>query len=275
MTNALYAADVAMSDLEFERFRAMGRALLGIEFAPQKKALICGRLAKRLRALGLTSYSQYLQLVQRPENGDEMARMVDLLTTHETYFFREPSHFEYVADQILASWPRQRPLRVWSAASSTGEEAYSLAMVLMDRLGEDSPWQVFASDISLEVLARARQGIYGMERIQGIPPDYLKRFCLRGVGHSAGTLRIDSALRQRVEFAPVNLNQPLTGLGEFDLVLLRNVLIYFDGETKAQIVRRVVSQLKPRGWLIVGHSESLNGIESSVHLERPTIYRRR
>ncbi len=266
--------EVAMSDQEFNRFRRLGHELMGIDFSPHKQSLLCGRLAKRLRALGLSSYSQYLDWVQRSENRDEMERMIDLLTTHETYFFREPAHFNFLADQLLSDWPTSRPLRVWRAASSTGEEAYSLAMVLMDRLGGSSPWQIFASDISREVLAKARNGIYSMERTDGISPDYLKRFCLRGVGRSAGTLRIDAPLRQRVEFAVVNLNESLTSLPEFDLIFLRNVLIYFDIEAKRRIVERIVGQLRPGGWLFIGHSESLHGIHEGLHLQRPTVYRR-
>lgn len=266
--------DVVMSEQEFNRFRRLGYELLGIDFSPHKQSLLCGRLAKRLRALGLGSYSHYLDWVQRPANRDEMERMIDLLTTHETYFFREPAHFNFLAEQLLPEWPVTRPLRVWSAASSTGEEAYSLAMVLMDKLGESCPWQIFASDISREVLTKARSGVYSMERINGVSPDYLRRFCLRGVGASEGYLRIDVALRQRVEFAVVNLNESLTALPEFDIIFLRNVLIYFDVDTKKRIVDRIVGQLRPGGWLFIGHSESLHGMHGGVQLQRPTVYRR-
>ncbi|MBQ1782730.1 MAG: protein-glutamate O-methyltransferase CheR [Gammaproteobacteria bacterium] len=266
--------EVGMSDLEFNRFRRLGYELMGIDFSPHKQSLLCGRLAKRLRAFGFSSYSQYLDWVQCPEHRDEMERMIDLLTTHETYFFREPAHFKFLAEQLLPDWPSSRPLRVWSAASSTGEEAYSLAMVLMDRLGEHCPWQIFASDISREVLAKARNGIYSMERTDGISPDYLKRYCLRGVGPSAGTLRIDGPLRRRVDFAVVNLNESLTALPEFDVVFLRNVLIYFDVEAKRRIVERIVGQLRPGGWLFIGHSESLHGLHDGLRLHRPTVYRR-
>ena len=266
--------DVVMSEQEFNRFRRLGYELLGIDFSPHKQSLLCGRLAKRLRALGLGSYSHYLDWVQRPDNRDEMERMIDLLTTHETYFFREPAHFSFLAEQLLPEWPSTRPLRVWSAASSTGEEAYSLAMVLMDKLGETCPWRIFASDISREVLVRARSGVYSMDRTNGISSDYLRRFCLRGVGASEGSLRIDVSLRQRVEFEVVNLNECLAALPEFDLIFLRNVLIYFDLDTKKRIVDRIVGQLRPGGWLFIGHSESLHGMHGELQLQRPTVYRR-
>lgn len=147
-------------------------------------------------------------------------------------------------------------------------------MVLADRVGADAHWEVFASDISREVVEKARAGVYAMNRIDGIPPDYLRRFCLRGVGSREGTLQVDPALRRRVRFDQVNLNEALVGVGEFDVVFLRNVLIYFDLPTKRRIVERVARQLRPGGWLFIGHSESLNGLDLALRQERPTIYRR-
>lgn len=263
-----------ISDAEFGQFRDLMRRTAGVEMAPSKKHLVSGRLTRRLREHRLRSFGEYYRLVASGNAPDEFQRMVDLLTTHETYFFREPKHFDYLAGHVLPQTTPGRELRLWSAASSSGEEAYSLAMVLMDKLGEKTPWQVFASDISHEVLAKARTGIYGMERTEGISDDYRRRFCLRGINGRSGTLQIDPALRQRVRFAPINLNESLAGAGEFDIIFLRNVLIYFDLPTKRQIVSRIVRQLKPQGWLFIGHSESLNGVSSEVSQERPTIYRR-
>jgi len=148
------------------------------------------------------------------------------------------------------------------------------ASVLADRLGGDAPWEVFGSDISREVVEKARGGVYAMHRIDGIPPDYLRRYCLRGVGSRDGTLQVDAALRRRVRFAQVNLNGNLAGVGDFDVVFLRNVLIYFDLPTKRRIVERIVRQMRPGGWLFIGHSESLNGLDLGLRQERPTIYRR-
>lgn len=265
---------LSISDAEFGQFRDLMRRVAGVDMPPSKKHLVSGRLSKRLREHRIGSFAEYYRMVASGQAPDEFHRMVDLLTTHETYFFREPKHFDYLAGHVLPQAAAGRELRVWSAASSSGEEAYSLAMVLMDSLGENAPWEVFASDISREVLNKARTGIYGMERIGGISGDHLKRFCLRGIGSRAGTLRIAPALRQRVRFAPMNLNESLAGAGDFDVIFLRNVLIYFDPPTKQQIVRRVVRQLKPQGWLFIGHSESLNGVSSEVRQIQPTIYRR-
>ncbi len=202
--------------------------------------------------------------------------VVDLLTTNETYFFREPRHFELLAKEIIPERQRGRPLRLWSAASSSGEEAYSMAMVLADQIGTTAAahWEVIGSDISRRVVERARAGHYPMQRIDGIPRAYLQDYCLKGTGAQDGTMLIDAPLRERVKFRLVNLNESLPAdLGLFDVVFLRNMLIYFQNETKAEIVRRVMGTLQPMGWLIVGHSESLKGVHPRLIQHSPSVYR--
>lgn len=269
---------MAISDNEFRQFRDLLRKISGIELGDSKKHLVSGRLSKRVHERGMRSFGDYYRLITSGVDRDEYHRMVDLLTTHETYFFREPKHFEYLADTVLPTirvrTAGNRPLRLWSAASSTGEEAYGLAMVMMDHLGNDYPWEIFATDISREVLARARQGVYGTQRIDGVPRDYLRRYFLHGIGSRTGTLRVAPEIRARVQFAEMNLNESLAAVGEFDVVFLRNVLIYFDPPTKSEIVARVVGQVRRNGWLFIGHSESLNGITTAVRQELPTIYRK-
>lgn len=263
-----------ISDREFTLFQGLMRKLAGVHLSAAKKTLVSGRLERRLRQLGLPRFSDYFRRISSGEDPAELERAVDLLTTHETYFFRESKHFDFLTQRIL---PGTRPgagFRAWSAASSSGEEAYSMAMVLMEYFGAAQPWEVLGSDISIEVLDKARSGIYSTERIQNVPVAYLQRYCQRGVGSKAGTLRIDDALRSRVRFAQVNLNSPLPGIGQFDVIFLRNVLIYFDQPTKQQVMERLAQQLKPGGWLFIGHSESLNGITDRLHQEQPTIYRR-
>lgn len=267
-------SEMNLSDAEFRQFSDLMRKVAGIDLPVSKKPLVSGRLLKRLHARQQSSFADYFQLVSHAHEAEEFQRMLDLLTTHETYFFREPKHFDYLAATILPQLAKSRGIRIWSAASSTGEEAYSLAMVLMDKLGPSVPWEIFASDISLDVLEKAKQGVYKLDRIEGLREDYLRRFCLKGVGGSAGTLKIVPELRERVTFAQVNLNSSLAAVGQFDVVFLRNVLIYFDVPTKKLIVNRVSQQIRPQGWLFIGHSESLNGITSAVSPERPTIYRR-
>lgn len=260
-----------LSDQDFTRFQRLLFDIAGIHLAPAKKVMVVGRLGQRLRAHSLQCFSEYFQLLQRRQ--DELQVAVDLLTTNETYFFREPRHFEFLREHLLAGPWRPGSLRIWSAACSSGEEPYSVAMLLADRLGE-SGWEVLASDLSTRVLERARSGVYPMHRAGLIPEDYLRRFCLKGMGEEEGTLLVERSLRDRVRFRQINLNAPLPQLGAFDLVLLRNVLIYFPVETKREVVRRVAATLKPGGYLFVGHSESLNGLSSGLEQVRPAIYRR-
>lgn len=266
------AAPLPLSDQEFAYCRAMLHELTGVTLGPGKKAMVASRLGKRLQRLQVASYDAYFRRIRHGDHA-ELQRALDLLTTHETYFFREPRHFEFLADSILAASPPPA-LRAWSAASSSGEEAYSLAMVLMDRLGEDHRWEVVGSDVSEAVLATARTGVYGLGRIEGLPPGYLRRFCLKGVGDKEGTLLIDQRLRRRVNFVHGNLKGDLSGLGEFDVVFLRNVLIYFDRPTKEAVVRQVARRLKPGGWFFVGHAESLSGFSHGLTSVEPTIYRK-
>ncbi|THF63060.1 protein-glutamate O-methyltransferase CheR [Pseudothauera nasutitermitis] len=264
-----------ISDQEFSRFQALLYKLAGIYLAPSKKVLLVGRLTKRLRARGLDSFAEYYRLVSGGGDPAELQTMVDLLTTNETYFFREPKHFDFLRQEILPKRPRGTPFEVWSAACSSGEEPYTLAMVLADQLNE-APWRITASDISTQVLERARRGHYPMERIDGIPPALLKKYCLKGVREQAGTFLVGKELRERVNFMQVNLIEAPPAIGPFDVIFLRNVMIYFDQETKRKVVTNLLSRLKSGGWFIVGHSETLNGIVEPQHLAavRPTIYKK-
>lgn len=260
-----------LNDQEFAQFQRLIFDIAGIHLAPAKKVMVAGRLGRRIRAHNLTSFGDYFRLIQQRE--DERQLAVDLLTTNETYFFREPKHFEFLRGRILPGLRRGEPLRVWSAACSSGEEPYSIAMLLAAELGM-SGWELLASDISTQVLAKARGGLYPMSRTELIPRDYLQRFCLKGVGEQAGMLLVDKPLRERVGFRQLNLNNTLPSLPPFDLVWLRNVMIYFQLDTKREVVRRVAQQLKPGGYLFIGHSESLNGLDVGLELVQPSIYRR-
>jgi chemotaxis protein methyltransferase CheR len=260
-----------ISDTEFTRFQRFIYDAAGITMSSAKKALVCGRLSKRLQAHRLDSFGEYFELLSSGRAADEVQTAVDLLTTNETYFFREPKHFELLRSLATDAASRAQPFRVWSAASSSGEECYSIAMVLADCLG-DASWDVVGSDISKRVLQRT--GHYPVERTRHIPAPYLKRFCLRGTGEQEGTLLVDRRLRQRVSFTQVNLNAELPRLGTFDIIFLRNVMIYFNGDTKRQVVARVLSLLKPGGHFCIGHSESLNDISTAVQQLAPSIYRK-
>ena len=262
-----------INDKEFGQFQNLIYKIAGISLSPAKKPLVSGRLAKRLREHRLENYGDYFKLLNSGEHPDEIQTAVDLLTTNETYFFREAKHFDFLRQNILAHHNSGAPFRVWSAASSSGQEAYTTAMVLADCLGEQ-PWEVVASDISTRVLERARTGHYPLEQARHIPKNYLNKYCLKGIGSKDGTFLIDRSLRSRVNFRQVNLNSTLPKLGEFDLIFLRNVMIYFDEDTKRQVVRRIMGQLKSGGHLLIGHSESLNGIVNEMKMLMPSVYRK-
>lgn len=268
------APPVPISQAEFVLFQRWIFEVAGITLPGTKQALVANRLARRLALHGLHSYRDYFALLQRPGQAAEVQVAVDLLTTNETYFFREPKHFDFLRQQALGARGRAQPFRVWSAASSSGEEAYSVAMVLADCLGDATPWEVLGTDISTRVLRGAQRAQYPMTRARDIAPAYLRRFCLRGTDEYEGTLLIERGLRQHVHFRQVNLNEPLPVLGHFDVVFLRNVMIYFSDDTKRHVVARVVSTLRPGGHLLIGHAETLNDITDAVQPLAPSVYRK-
>lgn len=233
--------------------------------------LIMGRLSKRLALHQLESFGAYFRLLSSGQHPDEVQMAVDLLTTNETYFFREIKHFDFLREQALAARNRVQAFRVWSAASSSGEEAYSIAMMLADCMASTA-WDVLGTDISSRMLDNATRALYSMERARHIPPAYLRQFCLKGTGEHEGRLLIGHDLRSKVHFRQLNLNTALPEIGQFDVIFLRNVMIYFNDETKRQVVQRVLAALKPGGYFCVGHSESLNNITQTVNAVAPSIY---
>jgi chemotaxis protein methyltransferase CheR len=269
----LVVAPAKISDQEFAHFKRFIFDAAGITLGDGKKQLVISRLGSRLAFHGLGSFAEYFKLLNSNEAGVEVQIAIDLLTTNETYFFREPRHFEFLEKQLTTMPARQQPVRIWSAAGSTGEEAYSIAMLLEDRF-PGRPWEIVASDISSRVLDRARAGHYPMERARHVPRHYLQRFCLKGTGKQQDTLLVDRALRSKVNFLQINLNNRLPAIGLFDFVFLRNVLIYFNQETKRSVVARALSVLQPGGWLFIGHSETLNDISDAVKAAAPAIYRK-
>ena len=263
--------NINISASEFAQFQKLIFQIAGISLSEAKKLLLVGRLSKRLKHLGLPRFTDYYKYVTDKANQAELQTMVDLLTTNETYFFREPKHFEFLRNRAQQS--RTGSFRVWSAASSSGEEAYSMAMVLADVLGAGS-WEVIGTDISTRVLNKAQGGHYPIERIDGIPPALLKKYCLKGMRDQAGTLLIIRELRERVRFLYSNLMTPRKDLGMFDVIFLRNVMIYFDNDTKRKVIANLLPFLKADGHFIVGHSESLNGLTNELMPIQPTVYRR-
>jgi chemotaxis protein methyltransferase CheR len=260
-----------ITDAEFGMFQGLLRDITGIHLTEFKKTLLVARLASRLRIRRMRTFTEYFKLIKSPGEKEELQLAINQLTTNETFFFREPDHFQVLKDFIASLRPLPTPFRVWSAASSSGEEAYSIAMVLADVLG-GTRWEVVGSDISTKVLERARAGLYPMERNGGIPTDYLHRFCLKGQGAQEGMMLIGKQLRERVQFHHANLNGPISDLGKFDVIFLRNILIYFQNDQKRKVVEALLPRLHKHGLLIVGHSENLMGVTDRVKSVRPTVY---
>lgn len=262
---------IPLSDAEFAAIQKLIYQWAGIHMTEAKKALVSGRLMKRLRHYNLLSYTDYLTVVNRQENADERQVMINLLTTNETYFFREPKHFE---------WLRQRAaertagnFRVWSAACSAGQEVYTIAMVLAEALGLESGWEVVGSDISEKTLAQAISATYPIEQAAQIPEPIRKRYCLKGVRGALGKFCIKPEITAMTRFYRVNLVEALPqNFGLFDVIFLRNVMIYFDRPTRQKVAENLTHFLKPGGHLVVGHAESLHGISDRLTQVQPTIY---
>jgi chemotaxis protein methyltransferase CheR len=260
-----------LSDLAFRRIRQFFFRHSGIDLPESKRHLVAGRLRGRLASLGLDCYEAYFTLIGQADQAAERQFLIDALTTNETYFFREPQHFQLLAREILPSLAGRRP-RLWCAAASSGEEPYSLAMVLSDQLGLDN-WELLASDLSSRTLQRAATGLYPMQRLEQFPEPYLKRFCLKGHGEYAGQLLICRELRERVQLRQHNLMDSARDLGRFDVIFLRNVMIYFNLEVKRRVMAQLLPQLNPGGWLILGHAESLFGVDTPLIPISPSVFR--
>ncbi|NOZ10910.1 MAG: protein-glutamate O-methyltransferase CheR [Gammaproteobacteria bacterium] len=259
-----------LEDKEFRKFQKFIYEAAGISLSDAKKPLVSSRLIRRLRHYELNSFGEYFHLVMRADQAEEFQCLVDLLTTNETYFFREEKHFDLLRTQILPA-REAYPYRIWSAASSNGSEPYSLAMLLADELGT-APWEIVATDISQRMLETARKGLYPLEAAEKIAPEYLNKYCRKGVRSQQGMFLIDAALRNKIDFRYLNLNGAWPELGYFDVIFLRNVMIYFDRDTKKELIARIVARLNRGGYLIISHTETLNGIDHGLKFMCPSVY---
>lgn len=263
-----------ITDREYAIIRDLLFKESGIALGPKKQALVVSRLFKRVQAHGCESFGDYFTALKNGSIAGELQVAIDLLTTNETYFFREPKHFAMLEDLVIAA-PRGVVFRVWSAASSTGEEAYTIAITLQElrRLGRAPNFEVRASDLNTSVLEQAKTGLYNTARTEGIPDDLKKRYFLRGTGPYEGSILVDRQLREKIEFARINLIEPLPELVPFDVIFLRNVLIYFDLPVKRKVVSQLLLKLKPNGVLFVGMAETLNGLINGLISIGPGAYR--
>jgi chemotaxis protein methyltransferase CheR len=273
----LEAAD-ALSDRDLRTLARLIYDRAGITLHDGKKALVTARLQKRVRTGGFGSFAEYVKFVESDRSGDEVVALLDAIATNHTSFFREPQHFEYLTQTILPSikTPGRRGLNVWSAACSSGEEPYTIGMALADVLPPEDMAQVriLASDLSTKVLKAAREGVYKMDRVEGLPRELLRRHFEKGMGAQDGLCRVNARIRQLVEFDRLNLLE-ITDLGRrFDVIFCRNVMIYFDRAVQQKVVSMLERHLAPNGWLLISHSESLNGIQHGLQWTAPAVYRR-
>jgi len=270
-----------LSDEEFALFQGLVYREAGIYLPATKKALVVGRLSRRLRELGLTSFGAYYRQVAKDEGGERI-RFLDSICTNETYFFREPKQFEILENTIIpqlaeeaARGSRPKQIRVWSAACSTGEEPYSIAMCLLAHFPPKAGWdiKILATDLSTKVLEKAEAGVWPLDGANRISQKYLKRFMLKGTGSHEGEMKAGPEIRSVVQFRRLNLNgEEYPMVKQFDLIFCRNVLIYFDGESKTRVINRLLDQLSPTGYLFLGHSETLSGITERARCVIPTVY---
>lgn len=261
-----------ISNRAFEKISGLVHTHSGIQLTDAKKQLVVSRLAKRLRHLNLDDYEEYHDVCVSCEV--ELQTMINTITTNETSFFREPKHFEFLRNDVLNETFEGR-FRVWSAAASIGAEAYSTAMVLDDELSSRGiDWEVVGTDINTEVIDQASLGLYPIRFADQIHSSYLKKYCLKGVGSKDGQFLINDYLKNKVSFKTMNLmNQIPSEIGQFDVIFLRNMLIYFDNENKKKIVHNVCRALKNGGYLFIGHAESITHLVSrGIKQVRPTIY---
>jgi chemotaxis protein methyltransferase CheR len=263
-----------LSRHSFQAVAAMFHEVSGIQLSQNKQALVAGRLQKLAQAHGLHDVEAYVTQLLREHDPQELVKVIDRLTTNETCFFREPQHFDHLRRMLTERRHSTSAgdFRVWSAASSSGEEAYSIAMVLGHHFGLTG-WQVIGTDLSTAMVQAARQGRYPLERARLTPMPLLRRWCLKGQGDHLGHLMVMPTLRRRVHFECANLTRTLPEIGQFDVIFLRNVLIYFDSAGKADIVRRVLTRLKPAGLLFTGHAESITNLGLPVVSVAPAVHR--
>ena len=279
------AREFPFEDKDFRFLSSLVLERTGIVLKEHKKNMMYSRLARRLRTLGLSDFSQYCQHIKKDDSGDELLALVNSMTTNLTKFFREPHHFDYLRDTIVPSLVDEarrsghKRLRMWSAGCSSGEEPYTIAMVLRDSLPGIQGWDVkiLATDLDTNMLETGRKGIYAADGLAVIPQAH--RHQVRNLGTTEGgderKIGMPDQARKLIAFKHLNLLHRWPMRGPFDAIFCRNVMIYFDNETKEQLVSRYAQLLGPKRWLFIGHSETLLDSQSAFSLEGRTIYRRR
>jgi len=270
-----------MSSREFARLSGFIYEQCGIKMPEAKKTMLEGRLQKRLRTLGMKSFEEYGSYLFSPEGTrQEVVQMIDLVTTNKTDFFREPEHFDYLTERVLPEWCQKyggRRLMVWSAGCSTGQEPYTLAMVLSEFAARQPgfDYKILATDISTRVLEKAKNAIYAEELLSPVPQPLKKKYLLRSKDRSSGLVRIVPELREKVSFRRLNFLEGDFGLREpLDIIFCRNVIIYFDRQTQERLLQRFYGHMRPGAHIFMGHSETLSGLDVPLASVYPTVYRK-
>ncbi|MBT3197385.1 MAG: protein-glutamate O-methyltransferase CheR, partial [Gammaproteobacteria bacterium] len=261
LTGTAFGREFEFTSDDFNFLREVVTGRTGIVVADEKEDMFYSRLARKVRKLGLTSFRQYCELIRNDRSGVETARLVNAITTNLTSFFRENHHFEYLSGTVLPelenSGVGSRRLRIWSAGCSTGEEPYSIAVTLCEAGLQTKGWdiQVKATDVNSEVLAQAAEGVYSLERLEGLGSQRLQRWFLKGKGAQDGKMRVKPEVSRMMNFAELNLVSPWSLPEPVDIIFCRNVIIYFDRESKKKLIDRMADNLKDGGYLFIGHSE--------------------
>jgi chemotaxis protein methyltransferase CheR len=271
-----------LNDGLFQKFSDLVYEKTGIFLKPEKKELLNARLGKRLRATGITSFKQYYEYVINDRSGDELVHLIDNVSTNFTSFFRENSHFEILSSTVLPAFVKEgrgksKEILLWSSASSSGEEPYTMAMVVEDFVSRHPGmrYRIMATDISTRVLAQAKRGVYADERVTKVPTPFLKKYFQKGVGNSDGYVKVKDELRRMVHFDRFNLMGDFPWRAAIDVIFCRNVMIYFNRETQQELVSKFHEALTPGGYLFIGHSESISGLKHNFTQVDATAYMKR
>jgi len=277
-------ATVTMTRNDFAFFSSLIQSRCGIKMPDVKKTMLESRLRKRLRHLGLRNFREYLEYIESPTGKtSELVSMIDVVTTNKTDFFREAAHFDYLYSNSVPALVnkigagRNRDLRIWSAGCSSGEEPYTLAMVLSDysRNEEKIEFNILGTDISTQVLEKAKRAVYAEEKVEPVPTVMKKRYLLRSRDRNSKLVRIVPALRKLVEYGRLNFLDDNYGINQkFDVIFCRNVLIYFERENQRDILLKLLKHLVPGGYLFTGHSETLHSLNLPLKLKAPSVYRK-
>lgn len=268
-----------LSDEEFRYFQELAKRVSGIALADSKKELVYGRISRRLRSLGLGTFREYIDVLEKRDPG-ELEQFSNMITTNLTSFFRESHHFDYLRLNVMPELMKARSgtkrINIWSAGCSTGEEPYSIAMTLLEGIPNIKSWniKVHATDIDSQVVSHAAKGVYELDKVRGIPGNFMERFFMKGVGQNSGFAKVKKEVSDLIEFSQLNLMNTWPFDAPIDVIFCRNVVIYFDQDTQKKLFSRFSDALADDGRLFVGHSEALYKVTDRFDLLGKTVYRK-